>query len=143
MHKERKIFPQITVNNKKRNFFRSHKIRHWFADQLRFGAELSRDDTKYLMGQKTGDVLERYVNPNNYSALKNNYRKALPYLSITENVTVKDNIEAIERLGVENVEIRKENKELKDMILEMKEYIIQIAQDTEKLARLQKQVQNK
>lgn len=139
LHDEKNIFPKIEVDGKKRNYFRTHKLRKWFSNKVRFDAEISFDDTKYLMGQKTGDVLERYANPNNYLSLKNNYRKALPYLSITENVTVKDNLEAIERLSIENVEIRKENHDLKSMVLEMKEDILNITQkDPGKLQEISK-----
>ncbi|MBZ2166656.1 phage integrase N-terminal SAM-like domain-containing protein [Methanobacterium spitsbergense] len=108
MHRYRKIFNRIEVNGKERNYFRSHKLRKWFANQLRNEANINTDDVKYLMGQKTGDVAERYFNPNNYANLKNNYRKALPHLSINEEVVMEENLEAIEKL-------QKENKQLKDL----------------------------
>lgn len=91
------------------------------------------------MGHKTGDVIERYANPNNYLALKNNYRKALPHLSIMGKVVVKDNLEAIERLSVENVEIRKENQDLKQMFVQMNEDIMNLT--PEKLMELQEKRQ--
>ena len=102
MHRKRKIFPRIEVNGKHKNYFRTHKLRRWFSNQLRFKAGFSAEDTKYLMGQKTGDVLEQYIDTNNYNALKGNYRKALPYLAITEEVVLEDNLEAIEKLQREN-----------------------------------------
>ncbi len=60
------------------------------------------------MGQKTGDVLERYINTNTYSALKSNYRKALPYLAITEEVVMEENLEAIEKISQENIGLKNE-----------------------------------
>ncbi len=71
------------------------------------------------MGQKTGDVLEQYIDTNNYNALKGNYRKALPYLAITEEVVMEENQEAIEKLESENqalkeqMRIERESNELK------------------------------
>ena len=56
MHKERNIFPVIQVNGKNKNYFRSHKLRKWYSRQLRYKAGFSTEDTKYLMGQRTGDV---------------------------------------------------------------------------------------
>ena len=70
MHRTRKIFTRIEIDGKHKNFFRTHKLRKWFSNQLRFKAGFSSDDTKYLMGQKTGDVLEQYINPNNYRIIK-------------------------------------------------------------------------
>ncbi len=46
----RGIFPTINVNGKRKNFFRTHKVRAWFSDQLRFKAGFSSEDTEYLMG---------------------------------------------------------------------------------------------
>ena len=63
LHEPKKIFPKIYVDGKRRNFFRSHKLRKWFSNQVRFKAGFDADDTKYLMGQKTGDVLEHYIRP--------------------------------------------------------------------------------
>ncbi len=113
MHKTKKIFPRIEVDGKEKNYFRTHKLRKWFSNQLRFKANFSSDDTKYLMGQKTGDVLEQYIDTNNYNALKGNYRKALPYLAITEEVVMEENQEAIEKLERENQAL-KEQMEKKD-----------------------------
>jgi len=98
MHKRKNIFPQIEVGGKKKNYFRTHKLRKWFSNQLRFKAGFSPDDTKYLMGQKTGDVLERYIDTNNYNALKGNYRKALPFLAINDEIVMEENKEAVESL---------------------------------------------
>jgi len=109
MHRTKKIFPRIEVDGKQKNYFRTHKLRKWFSNQLRFKAGFNSDDTKYLMGQKTGDVLEQYIDTNNYTALKTNYRKALPYLAITEEVVMEENLEAIENL-------QKENQALKEQI---------------------------
>ena len=102
MHRTRKVFPRIEIDGKHKNYFRTHKLRKWFSNQLRFKAGFSAEDTKYLMGQKTGDVLEQYIDTNNYNALKGNYRKALPYLAITEEVVMEENQEAIEKLEREN-----------------------------------------
>jgi integrase len=135
MHHGKALFPQIIVDDEKRNYFRTHKIRAWFANQVKYEAKLSWEDTKFLMGHKTGDVLERYVHVNNYLNLKNNYRKALPSLSVTGKVVVKNNLEAIERISVENVEIRKENKELKEMFIRMEEDIMNLT--PERLVELQ------
>ena len=110
MHRKKKIFPRIVVDGKQKNYFRTHKLRKWFSNQLRFKAGFDRDDTKYLMGQNTGDVLEQYIDTNNYNALKGNYRKALPYLAITEEVVMEENLEAIEQL-------QRENKSLKEKYL--------------------------
>lgn len=109
-HSMKKIFPKIVVDGRKKNFFRSHKLRKWFANKVRFDAGLSFDDTKYLMGQKTGDVLERYIHPNDYKVLKDNYRKALPFLAITDEIIVEENQEAIEKLANENLELKKSMK---------------------------------
>lgn len=114
LHKQRKIFPQIEVDGKKRNYFRTHKLRKWYANQIRFKAGFNSDDTKYLMGQKTGDVLEHYIDPNNYQALKNNYRKALPYLAINDEIVMEENKEAIEQL-------QKDKEEIKEQMLKQEE----------------------
>lgn len=88
MHTDRGIFPQIKVDGKPRNYFRTHKIRAWYAGKVRFDAKLSHEDTKYLMGQTTGDVLEKYIDPNAYKNLKENYFQALPHLAIFEPIKV-------------------------------------------------------
>ncbi|MDP3065167.1 MAG: hypothetical protein Q8N08_00335 [Methanobacteriaceae archaeon] len=115
---QKKVFPRITVDGKERNYFRTHKLRKWFANQVRNIAGFSMEDTKYLAGQKIGDVSERYFNPNSYTALKNNYRKAVPYLAITEEVVMEENLEAIESLKARNIEleekIEKMNSETDD-----------------------------
>jgi integrase len=104
LHDQKKLFPKIIVDGKPRNYFRTHKLRKWFAEKSKYHAKLDTDDVKYLMGQKTGDVFERYANPNNYLNLKNKYRKALPHLAITTPVKVQDNYEIIEKLTQENQE---------------------------------------
>lgn len=116
MHYAKGLFPRITVNNEERNYFRTHKLRKWFANQVRYKAKLSWEDTKYLMGQKTGDVLERYADPNCYLALKDNYRKALPHLSVTGKIIVKENYEIIEKLTQENQEQRADIDFIKNAI---------------------------
>jgi integrase len=93
----KKSFYHIEVDGKKRNFFRTHKLRKWFSNQLRFEAKFTTEDTKYLMGQKTGDVLEHYIDPNNYISLKNNYRKALPFLAINLPIHMEENLELREK----------------------------------------------
>jgi integrase len=113
MHRSRKIFERIEIDGKHKNYFRTHKLRKWFSNQLRFKAGFSADDTKYLMGQKTGDVLEQYIDTNNYKALKGNYRKALPYLAITEEIVMEENQEAIEKLESENQALRQQMAEMK------------------------------
>ncbi|MGB9936312.1 MAG: hypothetical protein ACPK7O_01190 [Methanobacterium sp.] len=110
LHSRKKIFPRIEVDGKERNHFRTHKIRKWFSNQLRFKAHFASDDVKYLMGQKTGDVLEQYINPNNYNALKGNYRKALPYLAIIDEIKLEENQEAIEKLERENELLKEQLK---------------------------------
>ncbi len=117
--KGRKIFPQITVGGKTRNFFRTHKIRAWYSDQLRFKAGFSSDDVKYLMGQKTGDVLEHYIDTNNYKALKANYLKALPYLAINDEIIIEENQEAIDSLTKELQEERRKREVMEKRIQEM------------------------
>jgi integrase len=116
MHKNG-IFPRIKVGGKERNYFRTHKLRKWFSNQLRFEAGFNTDDVKYLMGQKTGDVIEQYINPNNYNALKANYRKALPYLSINDEIIMEENQEAIEGLTQE-LQVYKDDSKAKDAKME-------------------------
>lgn len=106
MNTTRKIFPRIIVDGKERNYFRTHKLRKWFSNQVRFKAGFSAEDTKYLMGQKTGDVLEKYIDTNNYNALKGNYRKALPYLAINDEIVMEENQEALEKLEKENESLK-------------------------------------
>ena len=120
MHNKKKIFPKIEVDGKKRNYFRTHKLRKWFSNQLRFKAGFNAEDTKYLMGQKTGDVLEHYIDPNNYTALKANYRKALPFLAINDVITMEENQEAIEQLQKES-EIKDEKIDRLEKIMEEKQ----------------------
>ena len=43
------------------------------------------------MGQKTGDVLEHYIDPNNYNALKANYRRSITYLAINDEIVMEEN----------------------------------------------------
>jgi len=52
MHNQRKIFPQIEVDGKKRNYFRTHKLRKWFSNQVRFKAGFNSDDTKIFNGSE-------------------------------------------------------------------------------------------
>lgn len=104
------IFPKITVHGKERNYFRTHKLRKWYSNRLHHDAGFNLEDTKYLMGQKTGDIVEHYINPNNYRSLKNKYRKALPFLAITEEVIVEDNKEAIDTLKKENQKLKEQHK---------------------------------
>ena len=118
MHKNG-IFPRIEVGGKERNYFRTHKLRKWFSNQLRFEAGFSTDDVKYLMGQKTGDVIEQYINPNNYNALKANYRKALPYLAINDEIIMEENQEAIDSLTKELQEERRKREAMEKRIQEM------------------------
>ena len=110
LHWKKKIFPRITVNGKDKNFFTTHKLRKWYSNQLRFKAGFSSDDTKYLMGQKTGDVIEQYIDTNNYASLKGNYRKALSYLAITQEVVMEENKEAIEKLEQDNIRLQEQNQ---------------------------------
>ncbi len=110
MHDRRNIFPRIEVGGKERNYFRSHKIRKWYSNQLRFKAGFSSDDVKYLMGQNTGDVLEHYIDTNNYNALKGNYRKALPYLAVNDEIVLEENQEALEKLEAENALLKEQMK---------------------------------
>ena len=119
MHKERGIFPRITVNGKPRNYFRFHKIRHWYSNQLKYKAGFKTEDVKYLMGQKTGDVIEHYIDPNNYNSLRNNYRKALPYLAINDEIIIEENQEAIDGLTKELQEERRKREAMEKRIQEM------------------------
>lgn len=130
MHRTKKIFHRIKVDGKERNYFRSHKLRKWFANQLKNMAGLERDDVKFLMGQKTGDVVERYFDPNSYSSLKNNYRKALPYLAITEEVVMEENKEAMEQIKKENSGLKDELKEVKDEMANLKSIVEMIIDPT-------------
>lgn len=114
LNHDKKIFERIEVDGKERNYFTTHKLRKWFANQLKNEASIGRDDVKFLMGQKTGDVIERYTNPNHYTNLKNNYRKALPHLAITEEVVMEENLEAIEGLQKENQSLKEELKQQKE-----------------------------
>ena len=119
MHKDRGIFPRITVNGKPRNYFRFHKIRHWYSNQLKYKAGFKTEDVKYLMGQKTGDVIEHYIDPNNYNSLRNNYRKALPYLAINDEIILEENQEAIDGLTKELQEERRKREAMEKRIQEM------------------------
>ncbi len=105
---ERGVFPKIMVNGKKRNYFRPHKIRKWYMNQLKYKAHFQIDDVKYLSGQRTGDVVEHYIDPNCYSALKDNYVKALPYLAIRDEITIAEDTEAIKKLEKENQDLREQ-----------------------------------
>ena len=108
--KGRAVFPKIKIDGKERNYFRTHKLRKWYSNRVHHDAGFSLEDTKYLMGQKTGDIVEHYINPNNYRSLLNKYRKALPFLAITEEIIVEENKEAIAELKKEN-EMLKEQQE--------------------------------
>lgn len=120
MHKQRGIFPQIEVDGKKKNYFRTHKLRKWFSNQVRFKAGFSADDTKYLMGQKTGDVLEHYIDPNNYLSLKTNYRKALPFLAINDKIVMEENLEKIDKLTKENEQLITDSQAKEELLGQMK-----------------------
>jgi len=117
LNHDKKIFERIEVDGKERNYFKTHKLRKWFANQLKNVAGIGRDDVKFLMGQKTGDVIERYSNPNDYTNLKNNYRKALPHLAINDEITMEENLEAIEQLQTQNKDlteqIEQQNEEMR------------------------------
>jgi hypothetical protein len=127
MHKDRGIFPRITVNGKPKNYFRFHKIRHWYSNQLKYRAGFETEDVKYLMGQKTGDVIEHYIDPNNYTSLKNNYRKALPYLAINDEITMVEDQEAIDKLERENQSLQEQMKKQQQLMLEQqKQHQIEI-----------------
>lgn len=79
-------------NRKDKNgycYFRTHKIRSWYSNQL-YLAGIDWKDIKFLMGQRTNDVLERYVDVNAYNKLKENYEKALNNLKLNEKVIIKD-----------------------------------------------------
>ena len=144
LHAEKKIFPKIEVDGKERNYFRTHKLRKWFSNQVKNVAGIGRDDTKFLMGQKTGDVIERYANPNDYTNLKNNYRKALPHLAINYDISMEENLEAIEQLEAknevlteqleqQNEEMRLQKEQHQREMEEMRELIKTTKTDTEKL----------
>lgn len=136
LNHDKKIFKRIEVDGKERNYFKTHKLRKWFANQLKNEASLGRDDVKFLMGQKTGDVIERYSNPNDYTNLKNNYRKALPHLAINEKVTLENNLEAVEKLQEENKARGEENKALKELLKKQEE------QHQRELAELRESIEN-
>ena len=109
LHAVKKVFPKIIVDDKPSNYFRTHKLRSWYSNQLRL-TKLRWEDIKFLMGQTTGDVLERYIDINSYILLKENYRKAMPSLAINDEIVMEENHEAIERL---TRELEKNNKESK------------------------------
>ena len=152
MHKSKKIFPRILVDGKEKNYFRTHKLRKWFSNQLRFKAGFNADDTKYLMGQKTGDVLEQYIDTNNYNALKGNYRKALPYLAITEEVVMEENLEAIEKITQENIGLKSEldkmqagvekQDEKNNIILDLLGEMAKTQEQKDRFIEMKKQLQN-
>lgn len=134
MHNKKKIFPKIEIDGKERNYFRTHKLRKFFANVLKNEAQFPLEDVKYLMGQKTGDVSERYFNYNNYNTLKNNYRKALPFLAINDEIVMEENLEAIERLQKENrelkMELRKSQKHNQSEIEELKAELSNVQLET-------------
>ncbi|UTB31569.1 MAG: hypothetical protein NKF70_08445 [Methanobacterium sp. ERen5] len=109
-------------------------MRKWYSNQLRFKAGFGTDDTKYLMGQKTGDIIEEYIDPNNYNALKGNYRKALPHLAITQEVVMEENKEAIEKLEQDNKrlqeQIQKREEQHKKEMEEMKARLDNVEKDS-------------
>lgn len=141
MHITKKIFPRIEVDGKERNYFRSHKLRKWFASQLKNVAGIERDDAKFLMGQKTGDVIERYSDPNNYTNLKNNYRKTLPHLAINEEVVMEENQEAIEKLEMDNKRLQEQMQKREEQHrIEMEELKAQINQSQTKTDEFQKTI---
>ncbi|MEN6553890.1 MAG: hypothetical protein ABFC34_13510 [Methanobacterium sp.] len=134
LNHDKKIFERIEVDGKERNYFTTHKLRKWFANQLKNEASIGRDDVKFLMGQKTGDVIERYTNPNDYTNLKNNYRKALPHLAITEEVTLEENLEAVEKLQSEVANLKEQNRLQEEKHKrEIAELMVTIQKDTKEL----------
>ena len=119
MHLERNVFKTITANGKRKSYFKTHKLRKWYSNQLRFKASFNMQDTKYLMGQTTGDVFERYADPNNYNFLKKKYTEALPYLSINDEIVIEENKEAIDSLTMELQEERGKREAMEKMIQDM------------------------
>ena len=118
MHTDRGIFPEKKVNGKTRRHFRTHKLRKWYSNQL-YITDLKWEDIKFLMGQRTNDVLEQYINTNNYNSLKSNYRKALPFLAINDEIIMEENQEAIESLTKELQEERRKRESMEKKIQEM------------------------
>lgn len=101
-------------NRKDKNdycYFRTHKIRSWYSNQL-YLAGIDWKDIKFLMGQRTNDVLERYVDVNAYNKLRENYEKALNNLKLNETVIIKDT-DRVKQVETELELLKKENTTLK------------------------------
>jgi glutaredoxin-related protein len=125
-------------NRKDKNdycYFRTHKIRSWYSNQL-YLAGIDWKDIKFLMGQRTNDVLERYVDVNAYESLKKNYEKALNNLQLNEKVIIKDTdrvkkLEAELREGLKEKDdeiaaIKKRMKEMEKLMAD-KEFVDELA----------------
>ena len=118
--KRKAIFPRIKVDGKERNYFRTHKLRKWYSNRVYHDAGLSLKDTKYLMGQKTRDVIENYVNPNNYNSLLKKYKKVLPFLAITEDIIIEKLKKENQRLkGQYEKDFRAKDEEIKNLKAKM------------------------
>lgn len=122
LHAVKKVFPKIIVDDKPSNYFRTHKLRSWYSNQLRL-TKLRWEDIKFLMGQTTGDVLERYIDINSYILLKENYRKAMPSLAINDEIVMEENLEVMEQIKKENSGLKDELKEVKDEMANLKSIV--------------------
>jgi hypothetical protein len=71
----------------KNRFFTSHKLRKYFASTLNSN-RVPEMYTKWLLGHNANQTVDRYVKPN-ITALKEEYKRLIPYLSI-EKVEVKE-----------------------------------------------------
>lgn len=127
LNREKNLFSRIEVDGKERNYFRTHKLRKWYMNQLKNKAGFAIEDVKYLAGQKTGDVSERYFDYNSYSALKGNYRKALPHLAITAEIVMEENTERLSKLEQENKELKKDMGKIQSLIADIMRLNIEIS----------------
>ena len=110
---------RIFNNRKDENdycYFRTHKIRSWYSNQL-YLAGLDWKDIKFLMGQRTGDVLERYVDVNAYNKLKKSYQKALEseYLKLNEKIVIRDT-DRVKQVEAEMAAMKKQMREMEEKI---------------------------
>ena len=72
------------------------------------------------MGQKTGDIIENYVNPNNYNSLLKKYKKVLPFLAITEDIIIEKLKKENQRLkGQYEKDFRAKDEEIKNLKAKM------------------------
>lgn len=71
----------------KSRFFTSHKLRKFFASTLNSN-RVPEMFTKWLLGHNANQTVDRYVKPN-ITALKEEYIRLIPYLSI-ERIEVKE-----------------------------------------------------